>query len=132
MMRIFLLAATLVPLALALALPAQAQRSSAHDGLYEGTRAQECQTTGRSGQTRITAQLRGSSFEIAGLPGDPPLQATVGANGAVTLPSFGLFGAGTGQIFEGPNNARRFTGSHPGRRCQIVYDLRRVSARVRN
>ncbi|MEI6162639.1 MAG: hypothetical protein WCP77_22645, partial [Roseococcus sp.] len=84
---------------------------------------------------RVTAQLRGNRFEIAGLPGDPPLEATVGPNGAVTLPPFGLFGPGTGQIFEGPNNARRFTGSHPGRgrsQCQIVYDMRRTSMRLRN
>jgi hypothetical protein len=122
-MRRLWLAVLLTPLAL----PVQAQRTSAHDGLYEGTRAQECQSTGRSGQTRITAQLRGSRFEIAGLPGDPPLIASVNATGGVTLPSFGLFGPGTGQIFEGANNARRFTGSHPGRgRCQMVYDLRRM------
>lgn len=122
-MRRLWLALLLTPLAL----PAQAQRTSAHDGLYEGTRAQECQSTGRSGQTRVTAQLRGNRFEIAGLPGDPPLIASVNATGGVTLPSFGTFGAGTGQIFEGPNNARRFTGSHPGRgQCQMVYDLRRA------
>lgn len=129
-MRRFLLAGLL----LTLAAPAGAQapaRTSPHDGLYEGTRVQECQATGRSGQTRVTARLRGTRFEIDALPGDPPLEATVGANGAVTLPPFGLFGAGTGQIFEGANNARRFTGSHPGRRCQMVYDLRRVSTRVR-
>ena len=129
MMRILMLSALLLPLAL----PAQAQRTSPHDGIYEGTRLQECQRTGRSGQTRVTAQLRGSSFSIASLPGDPPLAATVSATGAVTLPSFGMFGPGTGQIFEGPNNARRFTGSHPGRgQCQIVYDLRRTSTRLRN
>ena len=126
MMRFLLLAALLM------ALPANAQQRGPHDGLYDGTRQQECQATGRSGQTRVTAQLRGNRFEIAGLPGDPPLEATVGVNGAVTLPSFGLFGAGTGQIFEGANNARRFTGSHPGRRCQMVYEMRRVPARVRN
>lgn len=128
MMRRFLLASLL----LTLAAPAGAQqRTSPHDGTYEGTRVQECQASGRSGQTRVTARLRGSRFEIDALPGDPPLEATVGANGAVTLPPFGLFGAGTGQIFEGANNARRFTGSHPGRRCQMVYDLRRVSTRIR-
>jgi hypothetical protein len=122
-MRRLWLAVFLTPLAL----PVQAQRTSAHDGLYEGTRTQECQSTGRSGQTRVTAQLRGNRFEIAGLPGDPPLLASVNATGGVTLPSFGLFGPGTGQIFEGANNARRFTGSHPGRgRCQMVYDLRRT------
>lgn len=123
MMRFFLLAALL----LSSTLPAQAQRGGPHDGLYEGTRAQECQTTGRSGQTRVTGELRGNRFEIAGLPGDPPLTGTVNAAGGVTLPSFGTFGPGTGQIFEGANNARRFTGNHPGRgRCQIVYDLRRT------
>lgn len=131
-MRRFFLASLL----LILAVPAQAQaqapaRSSPHDGIYEGTRVQECQASGRSGQTRVTARLRGTRFEIDALPGDPPLEATVGSNGAVTLPAFGLFGPGTGQIFEGANNARRFTGSHPGRRCQMVYDLRRVSTRIR-
>jgi hypothetical protein len=116
-----------------LTLPASAQRTSPHDGIYEGIRQQECQTTGRSGQTRVTAVLRGNRLEITSLPGDPPLEATVGANGAVTLPRFGTFGPGTGQIFEGANNARRFTGSHRGRgQCQIVYDLRRTSTRVRN
>lgn len=120
-------------LLISLAWPAEAQRASGpHDGMYEGTRVQECRRTGRSGQTRVVAELRGSSFSIASLPGDPPLEATVSATGAVTLPPFGLFGAGTGQIFEGANNARRFTGSHPGRGdCQMVYDLRRVPARRR-
>jgi hypothetical protein len=123
MMRRLLLAVLLLPLAWS----AQAQRTSPHDGLYEGTRAQECRATGRSGQTRVTAVLRGNRFEISGLPGDPALEATVGPTGAVTLPSFGTFGAGTGQIFEGANNARRFTGNHPGRgQCQMVYDLRRT------
>lgn len=129
MMRFLLLAALLLPAM------AQAQQRGPHDGLYEGTRTQECQSTGRSGQTRITAVLRGNRFEIASLPGDPPLEATVGANGAVTLPPFGLFGAGTGQIFEGANNARRFAGSHPGRgrsQCQMVYEMRRVPGRSRN
>ena len=129
MMRILVLSALLI----SLVLPAAAQRTSAHDGVYEGTRLQECRRTGRAGQTRVVAQLRGASFSIGSLPGDPPLEATVSATGAVTLPPFGLFGAGTGQIFEGPNNARRFTGSHPGRgECQMVYDLRRTSTRLRN
>jgi hypothetical protein len=128
-MRALLLAALLIPLAF----PAEAQRTAGpHDGLYEGTRIQECRRTGRSGQARITAELRGSSFSIQSLPGDPPLQATVSPTGAVTLPPFGLFGAGTGQIFEGRNDARRFTGSHPGRGdCAMVYDLRRVPGRRR-
>ncbi|UPY35926.1 hypothetical protein [Sediminicoccus sp. KRV36] len=129
MHRVFLAALLMATFAT----PASAQRTSPHDGIYEGTRLQDCQATGRSGQTRVTGQLRGNRFEIAGLPGDPPLEATVGPNGAVTLPSFGLFGAGTGQIFEGANNARRFTGSHPGRgRCQILYEMRRTSTRFRN
>lgn len=124
-MRVLLLSALL----LLPTLPAEAQRTSAHDGTYEGTRLQECRRTGRSGEQRIIAELRGASLTIPALPSDPPLIATVGPTGAVTLPSFGLFGAGTGQIFEGPNNARRFTGSHPGRgECQILYDLRRTRA----
>ena len=126
MMRFWFLAC------LVFALPAQAQRGGTHDGVYEGTRQQDCQRTGRSGQARVTAQLRGNRLEIAALPGDPALQATVDANGAVALPAFGMFGTGAGQIFEGPNNTRRFTGSHPGRgQCQIVYDLRRTSTRLR-
>ena len=128
-MRVF----WLLLLLLTLAAPSQAQRTTAHDGTYEGTRLQECQRTGRSGQTRIVATIRNGSLSLPGLPGDPRLEAVVGPTGAVTLPSFGLFGPGTGQVFEGPNNARRFTGNHPGRgQCQMVYDLRRNSTRVRN
>ena len=123
----------LLLLLLALVAPAQAQRTTAHDGTYEGTRFQECQRTGRSGQARIVGTIRNGSLTLPGLPGDPPLEAVVGPNGAVTLPSFGLFGPGTGQIFEGADNARRFTGSHPGRgQCQMVYELRRSSTRVRS
>ena len=116
-----------------LAVPAVAQRTSTHDGVYEGSRVQECRRTGQAGRTRVVGQLRGASFSIDSLPGDPPLEGIVNATGGVTLPSFGMFGAGTGQIFEGPNNARRFTGSHPGRgECQMVYELRRTSSRLRN
>ena len=49
------------------------------------------------------------------------------ADGKVELPAFGLFRAGTGQVYEGPNNARRFTGTHPGRGdCRMGYDLLRL------
>jgi len=130
-MRVLWLSALLLLPALLLPVPqAEAQRASPHDGTYEGTRLQECRRTGRSGQQRVTAELQGARLIIPALPGDPSLDAAVGPTGAVTLPSFGLFGAGTGQIFEGPNNARRFTGSHPGRGdCQILYDLRRTRTR---
>lgn len=128
-MRILAFALLLIPIAL----PAGAQRTSAHDGVYEGSRVQECRRTGQAGRTRVVGQLRGASFSIDSLPGDPPLEAIVNATGGVTLPSFGMFGGGTGQIFEGPNNARRFAGSHPGRgECQMVYEMRRSSARLRN
>jgi hypothetical protein len=98
------------------------------------SRVQECQATGRSGQTRVTARAaRQPPRDRRSLPGDPPLEATVGREwrgDAAALRH--RSGAGTGQIFEGANNARRFTGSHPGRgRCQMVYDLRRVSTRIR-
>lgn len=118
-----------VTLAMLAALPAQAQRNGSHDGVYVGHRMQECRRSGRSGSQLLTAEVRGSTMIIPGFPGDPPLDATIDATGGVRLPRLGLFGEGTGQIFEGPNNARRFTGSHPGRNdCQLTYDLLRRSA----
>jgi len=125
-MRMFL------PVALALlaAAPAEAQRVGPHDGLYVGHRVQECRRSGRSGSQLLTAEVRGSTMMIPGFPGDPPMDATIDATGGVRLPRLGLFGEGTGQIFEGPNNARRFTGSHPGRNdCQLTYDLIRRDGR---
>lgn len=113
-----------LPLLLLAALPAEAQRSGPHDGSYVGHRVQECRRSGRSGSQLIDAEVRGSTMTIPGFPGDPPMEVSIDANGAVRLPRLGLFGEGTGQIFEGPNNARRFTGSHPGRNdCQLTYDL---------
>lgn len=113
--------------ALLAATPASAQRGDrpgAHDGIYEGTRNQDCRPGGVVGRERIVAQVSGGRMMIPALPGDPPLEATIGANGSVALPSFGLFGSGQGQIYEGANNARRFTGTHPGRgRCNMTYEL---------
>ena len=125
-MRMFLS----VALALLAAAPAEAQRVGPHDGLYVGHRVQECRRSGRSGSQLLTAEVRGSTMMIPGFPGDPPMDATIDATGGVRLPRLGLFGEGTGQIFEGPNNARRFTGSHPGRNdCQLTYDLIRRDGR---
>lgn len=120
-MRLFL-TATLLLLA---ALPAQAQRGAGpHDGIYTGHRVQECRRSGRSGSQLLTATVHGATMTIPGFIGDAPMEATINATGGVQLPRLGTFGAGTGQIFEGPNNARRFTGSHPGRNdCQLTYDL---------
>lgn len=118
----------ILPVALAMlaALPAEAQRMGPHDGVYVGHRVQECRHSGRSGSQFLSAEVHGSTMTIPGFPGDAPLEATIDGNGAVRLPRLGTFGEGTGQIFEGPNNARRFTGSHPGRNnCQLTYDLLR-------
>ncbi len=115
-----------VPLLLLAALPAEAQRGGPHDGAYVGHRVQECRRSGKSGSQLLNAEVHGSTMTIPGLPGDAPMEVTIDANGAVRLPRLGTFGEGTGQIFEGPNNARRFTGSHPGRNeCQLTYDLLR-------
>lgn len=122
----------LLPVALTLlaALPAEAQRSGPHDGTYVGHRVQECRRSGRSGSQLLTAEVHGSTMTIPGFPGDPPMDASIDANGMVRLPRLGTFGEGTGQIYEGPNNARRFTGSHPGRNdCQLTYDLLRRPGR---
>jgi hypothetical protein len=106
---------------------AQPRASGPHDGIYEGTRFQECRPGGRVRQERVVAEVRGREMTIPGLPGDPALIATIDANGAVALPGFGVFGRGTGQIFVGRENARRFTGTHPGRgACEVGYDLLRV------
>lgn len=124
-MRLLLTAA----LALFVPLSAEAQRTGPHDGIYSGHRVQECRRSGRSGSQLLTAQVHGSTMTIPGFVGDAPIEATIDGNGAVRLPRLGLFGEGTGQIYEGPNNARRFTGSHPGRNdCQLTYDLLRRSA----
>ena len=122
----------LLPLALSLlaAWPAAAQRGGPHDGVYVGHRVQECRHSGRSGRQLISARVHGSTMTIPGFPGDPPMEATIDATGGVRLPRIGLFGEGTGQIYEGANNARRFTGSHPGRNdCQLTYELYRQSGR---
>ncbi|MBY0335530.1 MAG: hypothetical protein K2X11_02900 [Acetobacteraceae bacterium] len=121
--------AALCFLALLLALPAQAQRGERpgpHDGVYDGTRNQECRPGGVVSRERVIAEVSRGRLSIPGLPGDPPLEAVIAANGSVELPRFGLFGPGRGQIFEGANGARRFTGSHPGRgQCQVTYELLR-------
>ena len=83
-MRILAFALLLIPIAL----PAGVQRTSAHDGVYEGSRVQECRRTGQAGRTRVVGQLRGASFSIDSLPG-------------------------RGE-------------------CQMVYEMRRSSARLRN
>jgi len=124
----------ILPAALILlaALPAEAQRTGPHDGMYVGHRVQECRRSGRSGSQLLTAEVHGSSITIPGLPGDAALEAPIDEHGAVRLPRLGTFGAGTGQIYEGPNDARRFTGSHPGHNgCQLTYDLLRRRDRRR-
>jgi hypothetical protein len=125
-MRFPLLAALLLA-----ALPAHAQRPGPHDGLYEGSRFQECtRGGGRVAREQLRAEVRNNRISIPALPGDPPLEGDIAADGKVSLPSFGLFGPATGQIFEGPNNARRFTGTHPGRGdCRMSYDLLRQRGR---
>ncbi|WP_207539896.1 hypothetical protein [Sabulicella rubraurantiaca] len=112
---------------LLLASGAEAQRGGPHDGLYEGTRFQDCgRAGGRVGQARVVGEVRDSRITIPGLPGDPPLEGEIGSDGKVALPGFGLFQAGEGQIFEGANNARRFVSSHPGRgRCRLVHEMLR-------
>ncbi|TCH96451.1 hypothetical protein EJV46_20975 [Roseococcus sp. SYP-B2431] len=120
----------LLPAAMILlaAWPAEAQRGGPHDGTYVGHRVQECRRSGRSGAQLLTAEVHGATMTIPGFPGDRPMEASIDAGGAVRMPRLGTFGEGTGQIFEGPNNARRFTGSHPGRNdCQLTYDLLRRS-----
>jgi hypothetical protein len=118
----------LLMLVLAPAAGAQPRASGPHDGLYEGVRFQECRPGGRVRQERVVAEVRGREMTLPGLPGDPPLLATIDANGAVSLPRLGVFGQGQGQIFVGRENARRFTGTHPGRgACEMGYDLLRVA-----
>jgi hypothetical protein len=122
-----------VMIALLLAAPAalaQPRATGPHDGIYDGVMFQECRPGGRVRQDRTSAEVRGNEITIAGLPGSAPLIGQIGPNGAVTLPPYGLFQAGQGQIFIGSNNARRFTGTHPGRgSCSLGYDLRRTRAR---
>jgi hypothetical protein len=119
--------------ALLLAAPsafAQSRAAGPHDGLYDGVMFQECRPGGRVRQDRTSAEVRGGEITIAGLPGSAPITGRIGQNGAVTLPASGLFQAGEGQIFVGGNNARRFTGSQPGRgNCAQGFDLRRTRAR---
>ena len=121
-MRVPLLAALLLA-----AVPAHAQRPGPHDGLYQGQRFQECtRGGGRVTREQLRAEVRNNRISIPGLPGDLPLEGDIAADGKVSLPPFGLFGAGTGQLYEGPNNARRFTGTHPGRGdCRMSYELLR-------
>jgi hypothetical protein len=106
---------------------AQAQRNAPHDGLYQGQRYQECtRGGGRIAREQLRAEVRNNRIRIPALPGDPPLEGDIAADGKVSLPAFGLFGPANGQIYEGPNNARRFTGTHPGRGdCRMSYDLLR-------
>ncbi len=99
------------------------------DGLYDGHRVQECRRGGVVSRDRITAEVSRGVITIPGLPGDPPLEASLGPTGAAELPRFGMFGPGRGQILEGANNARRFVGEHPGRgECRVAYDLMRRGA----
>lgn len=125
----------LVLAALAFAHPAAAQRGAGpHDGTYAGYRFQDCGPAGgRAGQERVVAEVRGNVITIPTLPGDPPMEARIGPDGKVALPAFGTFRAGEGQLFEGRNDARRFTASHPGRgRCRLVHELlREPPARAR-
>jgi hypothetical protein len=131
-MRLLLLAGLLLAASPA-PFPAWAQRPGPHDGLYQGQRFQECtRGGGRVAREQLSAEVRNNRISIPGLPGDPMLEGDIAADGKVNLPPFGLFGAGTGQIYEGLNNARRFTGTHPGRGdCRVSYELLRQRPVVR-
>lgn len=108
-------------------MPAFAQRTPGpHDGTYVGERFQECARGGRVSRERLTGEIRNGRVTLPALPGDPALDGEVAADGKFTLPSFGIFRAGTGQVFEGPNDARRLTATHPGRGdCRMGYDMLR-------
>ncbi len=107
---------------LALAAPASAQRAS-FDGDWSGFRYHECRTGGRVGQERVTMQVARGEVRVPALAGDAELSGQVAADGAVTLPGFGLFGPATGRF---ANN--RFTAEHRNRSgtCTMRYELERV------
>jgi len=118
-------------LALALllfALPAQAQRGQPFDGVWSGFRIHECRAGGRLSRERVTMQVAAGRAILPAILGDPDLVGEVSPQGAVTLPAFGTFQAGTGQITGG-----RFEGRQANRpnSCWMSYDLRREEGRRR-
>ena len=113
---------------LLLALPAQAQRAQTLDGVYAGFRTHECRAGGRLSRDRVTMQVAAGRATLPAMLGDPDLVGEVNAQGAVTLPGFGTFLAGTGQI-----TGNRFEGRQANRpnSCSMSYDLRREEGRRR-
>lgn len=113
---------------LLLAMPAQAQRAQPLDGVWAGTRTHECRVGGRLSRERINMQVSAGSATLPALLGDPELRGQVTPQGAVTLPAFGTFLAGAGQI-----TGNRFEGRQANRpeTCWMSYDLRREETRRR-
>ena len=116
-------------LALILLAPAvHAQRPTAYDGSWAGFRTHECRAGGRLNRERITMQVERGTVTLPALLGDPALQGQVDAQGAVGIPGWGTFLAGTGQI-----TGDRFEGRQANRpnSCWMNYDLSREPARRR-
>ena len=113
---------------LLLAVPAQAQRGQPLDGGYTGFRTHECRAGGRLARDRVTMRVAGGRATLPAMLGDPELVGEVNAQGAVTLPAFGTFQPGTGQI-----TGDRFEGRQANRpnSCWMNYDLRRDENRRR-
>jgi hypothetical protein len=114
---------------LLLAAPAaSAQRAQPFDGVWAGVRIHECRAGGRLSRERITMQVGQGGATLPALLGDPDLQGQVTPQGAVSLPGFGTFRAGTGQI-----TGNRFEGRQANRTetCWMSYDLRREESRRR-
>ena len=115
-------------LMLLLAVPAAAQRTQPLDGVYAGFRSHECRAGGRLGRERVTMQVAAGRATLPAMLGDPEMVGEVNPQGAVTLPRFGTFQAGTGQI-----TGDRFEGRQANRpnSCWMNYDLRREENRRR-
>ncbi len=113
---------------LLLALPAGAQRAQPLDGLYAGFRTHECRAGGRLARDRVTMRVAGGRATLPAILGDPDIVGDVTPQGAVTLPGFGTFQPGTGQISD-----NRFEGRQANRpnSCWMSYDLRREEGRRR-
>ena len=126
-MKHLALAALLLAVPL-LANPGAAQRPQPLDGAYSGFRTHECRAGGRLNRERVTMQVAGGRATLPAMLGDPELAGEVTPQGAVTLPAFGTFLAGTGQI-----TGERFEGRQANRpnSCWMNYDLRRDPTRRR-